>query len=298
MLGGVDDASTTRASTGHSDADVLTHAIIDALLGAAGLGDIGEHFPDTDERWRDADSHRPAHARRGAARRPGLDGRPRRRHRRARAPEARAAPRRDPRAARRARSASTARASTSRRRAARGWASWGAGGDSGAGGGDGGVGGLRVIGGSVFCRRRGRAGPGHGRPRGDDWPSVAVAVAHSAFQANRAEFLGRPRPTPHARLRLPLPHTPVGERGGGLGVADGAGVGGVVQELGAGRPVCAVRSANEGIRPTDRPLDGPDPPRPSPPTDSAPRPPDRAPTSSSRRRFATCRPAARCRRRR
>jgi 2-C-methyl-D-erythritol 2,4-cyclodiphosphate synthase len=42
--------------TGHSDADVLTHAIIDALLGAAALGDIGQHFPDTDERWRDADS--------------------------------------------------------------------------------------------------------------------------------------------------------------------------------------------------------------------------------------------------
>jgi 2-C-methyl-D-erythritol 2,4-cyclodiphosphate synthase len=41
---------------GHSDADVLAHAIADALLGAAGLGDIGEHFPDTDERWRGADS--------------------------------------------------------------------------------------------------------------------------------------------------------------------------------------------------------------------------------------------------
>jgi 2-C-methyl-D-erythritol 2,4-cyclodiphosphate synthase len=41
---------------GFSDADALTHAVMDALLGAAGLGDIGQHFPDTDERWRDADS--------------------------------------------------------------------------------------------------------------------------------------------------------------------------------------------------------------------------------------------------
>lgn len=41
---------------GHSDADVLTHAIIDAILGAAALGDIGTHFPDTEERWRGADS--------------------------------------------------------------------------------------------------------------------------------------------------------------------------------------------------------------------------------------------------
>jgi 2-C-methyl-D-erythritol 2,4-cyclodiphosphate synthase len=45
-----------RGLAGHSDADVLTHAVIDALLGAAALGDIGQHFPDTDERWRDADS--------------------------------------------------------------------------------------------------------------------------------------------------------------------------------------------------------------------------------------------------
>jgi 2-C-methyl-D-erythritol 2,4-cyclodiphosphate synthase len=41
---------------GHSDADVLAHAVMDALLGASALGDIGEHFPDTDEAWRGADS--------------------------------------------------------------------------------------------------------------------------------------------------------------------------------------------------------------------------------------------------
>ena len=46
----------TAGLVGHSDADVVAHACADALLGAAGLGDIGEHFPDTDERWRDADS--------------------------------------------------------------------------------------------------------------------------------------------------------------------------------------------------------------------------------------------------
>src|SRR5262249_13106069 len=54
-LGGV-ELEHDRGLAGHSDADVLTHAIIDALLGAAALGDIGEHFPDTDERYRDADS--------------------------------------------------------------------------------------------------------------------------------------------------------------------------------------------------------------------------------------------------
>ena len=41
---------------GHSDGDVLTHAIVDAILGAAGLGDIGTHFPSSDDRWKDADS--------------------------------------------------------------------------------------------------------------------------------------------------------------------------------------------------------------------------------------------------
>jgi 2-C-methyl-D-erythritol 2,4-cyclodiphosphate synthase len=55
VLGGV-EIEADRGLAGHSDADVLTHAIIDALLGAAGLGDIGQHFPDTDEKWRDADS--------------------------------------------------------------------------------------------------------------------------------------------------------------------------------------------------------------------------------------------------
>jgi 2-C-methyl-D-erythritol 2,4-cyclodiphosphate synthase len=55
VLGGV-EIESDRGLEGHSDADALTHALIDALLGAAGLGDIGQHFPDTDERYRGADS--------------------------------------------------------------------------------------------------------------------------------------------------------------------------------------------------------------------------------------------------
>jgi 2-C-methyl-D-erythritol 2,4-cyclodiphosphate synthase len=55
IVGGVRIAHP-RGLAGHSDADVLAHAIADALLGAAGLGDIGHHFPDSDARWKDADS--------------------------------------------------------------------------------------------------------------------------------------------------------------------------------------------------------------------------------------------------
>ncbi len=55
VLGGV-EIEHARGLAGHSDADVLTHAVIDALLGAAGRGDIGTLFPDDDDRWRDADS--------------------------------------------------------------------------------------------------------------------------------------------------------------------------------------------------------------------------------------------------
>ena len=55
IIGGV-EIPYERGLLGHSDADVLLHAITDALLGAAGLGDIGRHFPDTDERYRGVDS--------------------------------------------------------------------------------------------------------------------------------------------------------------------------------------------------------------------------------------------------
>lgn len=55
ILGGV-RIEHDRGLDGHSDADVLVHAIIDAMLGAAALGDIGAHFPDTDPEWKGADS--------------------------------------------------------------------------------------------------------------------------------------------------------------------------------------------------------------------------------------------------
>ncbi len=55
VLGGI-VVPFDRGLAGHSDADVLTHAVCDALLGAAGLGDIGRHFPDTDETYRDVSS--------------------------------------------------------------------------------------------------------------------------------------------------------------------------------------------------------------------------------------------------
>jgi 2-C-methyl-D-erythritol 4-phosphate cytidylyltransferase/2-C-methyl-D-erythritol 2,4-cyclodiphosphate synthase len=55
MLGGV-RVEHTLGLAGHSDADAALHAVTDAILGALGAGDIGEHFPDADPRWRDADS--------------------------------------------------------------------------------------------------------------------------------------------------------------------------------------------------------------------------------------------------
>lgn len=55
ILGGV-QIPHTKGLLGHTDADVLIHAIIDAMLGASGLGDIGQYFPDTDPKWKDANS--------------------------------------------------------------------------------------------------------------------------------------------------------------------------------------------------------------------------------------------------
>lgn len=55
ILGGV-EIPYSKGLLGHSDADVLAHAVIDALIGAAGIGDIGTHFPDTDEKYKNCDS--------------------------------------------------------------------------------------------------------------------------------------------------------------------------------------------------------------------------------------------------
>ena len=55
VLGGV-EVPYDRGLDGHSDADVLLHAVCDAILGALALGDLGAHFPDSDDRWKDADS--------------------------------------------------------------------------------------------------------------------------------------------------------------------------------------------------------------------------------------------------
>ena len=98
ILGGV-SIPHALGLDGHSDADVLTHAIIDALLGAAALGDIGQHFPDTDERWRDADSMELLRTVVATLADRGPRGRPRGCDRRHGAPQARAPPRRDPRVA-------------------------------------------------------------------------------------------------------------------------------------------------------------------------------------------------------
>ena len=73
------DPGRAGAATGHSDADVVAHAVMDAVLGAAGLGDIGEHFPDDDPRSRGADRSSCCARRVGAVGATGLAGRERRR---------------------------------------------------------------------------------------------------------------------------------------------------------------------------------------------------------------------------
>jgi 2-C-methyl-D-erythritol 2,4-cyclodiphosphate synthase len=71
IVGGV-ELPAERGLDGHSDADVLAHAVIDAVLGAASLGDIGMHFPDSQERWRGADSIELLRAAAGLAREAGF----------------------------------------------------------------------------------------------------------------------------------------------------------------------------------------------------------------------------------
>ncbi|MGZ8197273.1 MAG: 2-C-methyl-D-erythritol 2,4-cyclodiphosphate synthase [Burkholderiales bacterium] len=72
VIGGV-EIEHTHGLAGHSDADVLLHAICDALLGAAGLGDIGRHFPDSDPRYRGIDSRHLVRAVANLLREQGLD---------------------------------------------------------------------------------------------------------------------------------------------------------------------------------------------------------------------------------
>ena len=72
VLGGV-EIDSPRGLVGHSDADALAHAVIDALLGAAGLGDIGSHFPDSSPEWKNADSMRLLEIAAGEVRRAGLE---------------------------------------------------------------------------------------------------------------------------------------------------------------------------------------------------------------------------------
>ncbi len=122
ILGGV-EIPHDAGLAGHSDADVLTHAIIDALLGAAGLGDIGRLFPDTDAAWAGADSVELLRTVVAEVARAGyavgnVDATVVMER-----PEARAASRPRSRRCWRARSASSRAASTSRPRPARAWAS-------------------------------------------------------------------------------------------------------------------------------------------------------------------------------